>query len=198
MFAGRPIISYPIRAAVTSGLFDHVIVSTDDLEIAKESQLNGAKLHWRSEKNSDDHAMLADVLEEVLKERPCDIVCLLLPCTPLVRQSTLRKAWGLLKTHDAVVPVVKYSQPYRRALYIDEKQVFMLDPDMYNVRSQDLDPIYYDPGCFWFLKTKAFLEHKMLYLPDSVPFEMSEMETQDIDTEEDWEMLTLKWKRANG
>jgi pseudaminic acid cytidylyltransferase len=194
-FCGVPIIAYPIRSALQSGLFDNVIVSTDDPKIAKVAQHWGSKLHWRSEKNSDDHAMLADVLEEVISESPCDIVCCLLPCTPLVRYETLRKAWSLLKTHNAVVPVVQYSQPYRRALYIDDDNVAMIDPSMYNVRSQDLAPVYYDPGCFWFLKVPAFMEHKMLYPPDSMPFVMDEAQTQDIDTEEDWEMLRLKFKR---
>lgn len=194
MFMGRPILSYAVRSAVMSGLFDNVITSTDDIHIAKEAQLNGSKLHWRSPKNSDDHAMLADVLEEVLSERPCDVVCCLLPCTPLVKQSTLQKAYALLEDHNAVVPVVQYSQPYQRALELLDGKVVMRNPDFYNVRSQDLDPVYYDPGCFWFLRVPAFLGSEMLYPPDSVPFVMDEMQTQDVDTEDDWQLLELKWK----
>jgi pseudaminic acid cytidylyltransferase len=193
-FCGVPIIAYPIRSALQSGLFDNVIVSTDDPKIAKVAQNWGAKPHWRSEKNSDDHAMLADVLLEVLDHRPCDKVCLLLPCTPLVNHNDLIAAYDLMDEHNAVVPVVRYAQPYQRALYVDDGNVAMIDPSMYNVRSQDLPPVYYDPGAFWFLDVPAFREYKVLYPPDSVPYELDEMRAQDIDTEEDLTMLELKWK----
>jgi N-acylneuraminate cytidylyltransferase len=161
------------------------------------AQEYGAGVHWRSEENSNDGAMLADVLLEVLVEKPCDIVCCLLPCSPLIDWSALWLANSMLKDHNAVVPVVKYSQPYQRALRVGENGVSMLDPSKYNVRSQDLDPVYYDPGCFWFLKVTAFLEYKMLYPPDSVPFIMSELNVQDVDTVEDWEMLEIKYVRNN-
>jgi len=204
-FKGQPIINYAIQTAIKSELFDEIVVSTDDELIKKELDIFKSKviIFDRSKETATDDAMLADVILEFMDKGYVykqDILCCLLPCTPLLDQKHLQDAYRLYNNSvDSVVPVVQYSQPYQRALRCSgNNKVRMLNEDYYNIKSQDLLPVYYDPGAFWILNPTSFKEYKKLYMPMSVPFEMSELETQDIDTPEDWKMLELKYMRKYG
>lgn len=198
LFQGVPIIQYPILNA--SLLFDKVVVSTDNKQIKQVVSQYGVEIFNRSTETATDEAMLADVILEYLKKEQPEILCCLLPCTPLLRYSRLKAALDIYKSVpniDSLVPIVAYSQPYQRALVCEYGKVKMVDENFYNVRSQDLDSIYYDPGQFWIINPKSFKKYKKLYMPNSVPFLMSEFETQDIDTVEDWVMLDMKYRRQN-
>ena len=102
LFLGKPIISYSIKAAIEFGLFDEIIVSTDDVEIAEISKKYGAKVPFlRTIKNSSDFATTYDVIEEVLKKYKSlniefDNICCLYPCAPFVDSNILNKAYEFL------------------------------------------------------------------------------------------------------
>lgn len=198
-FFGEPIIAYAISTA--REVFDVVVVSTDDATIASIALNYRADIFMRSKETSTDEAMLADVILEYINKVDFKSIslCCLLPCTPLLKAENLQEALQLYETGfpDSVVPVVQYPLPYQRALMIDSMKIKMINEGMYNVRSQDLPPIYYDPGQFWILNKYSFLDYKKLYMPNSIPYLMSEMNTQDVDTIEDWEMLELKYRRLN-
>lgn len=201
-FLGQPIIIYSIRAALDSGCFDEVMVSTDDREIAEIAKAAGAQVpFFRSPENSSDHAMTVAVLEEVIskykkRNQEFEFICCIYPTAPFITAEKLRKAKEMLiaKNAEAVLPIVKFSYPIQRALKIEQDFAKMFWPENYNVRSQDLEPAYHDCGQFYFLKTQSLLEQKVLYPQKTLPLEMLETEVQDIDNEEDWKLAEIKYK----
>jgi len=201
-FCGRPILAYSIQAALESCLFDRVMVSTEDDEIAKIAQACGAQVPCRrSQKNADDFASTADVLLEVLehyKNQGCDFeqLCCIYPTAPFVTADKLRQGMSLLSRGEAdyVLPVVRYSFNPQRAVVIRDNYVHMQYPRFYKTRSQDLEPIYHDCGQFYCAKTSAFLREKTLMGEKTRPLYMPESEAQDLDTPEDWKLAELKWQ----
>ena len=201
-FLGKPIIAYSIEAARQSGVFDEVMVSTDDAEIAAVARELGAAIPFmRSAKSSDDHATSAMVISEVLEEyqnlgKPFDYFCCLYPTAPFIAAERLREAFNLLlkSGSDAVLPVVRFSFPIQRALKIENNLVSMIWPENLNVRSQDLMPAYHDCGQFYLLKVKEFLAQKKLYADKTTPLIIPESEVQDIDNEEDWKIAEIKYR----
>lgn len=200
-FCGKPIICYSIEAALSSGLFDEVMVSTDSEEIAEIARKAGAKVPFmRSAGNSDDHATTADVLLEVLADyekagKTFDSLCCIYPTAAFVTASKLREAGRLLETKeaDAVVPVVRYSFPPQRAFVRSGDYTVMKYPEHARTRSQDLEPYFHDAGQFYFLKASSFLKEKAVFMPRLISLEMPETEVQDIDNETDWKLAELKY-----
>ena len=201
-FCGQPIISYSIKAALDSGIFDEVMVSTDDEEIADLSRELGASVPFlRSRKNSDDYAATADVLLEVLQKyketgKIFENICCIYPTAPFVTKQKLMAAWEFFNREkfDSVMPVVKYSFPPYRSLFFKNGKVAPKSPEHYLKRSQDLDPLYHDCGQFYLIEAKVFLEKKSLLTENTAPFILPETEVQDIDTEEDWKLAECKYK----
>ena len=206
-FLGRPIIAYTIEAALASELFDEVMVSTDDNEIAEIGQRYGASVPFRrSIKNADDYATTADVLEEVLLEYQTrnqyfSLGCCLYPTAPFVTAEKLQTAYALMITQslDAVFPVVRYAAPIQRALRRDDSGcISMFYPEYARTRSQDLEPAYYDAGQFYWFRTEMLLRDHQIMSGQSGVIVNSEMEVHDIDTEEDWSMAEHKYQRLYG
>lgn len=205
-FLGVPIIKYSIDAAIQSGCFDEIMVSTDNHEIAEKVQTYGAIVpFYRSEKNADDHASLADVIAEVLQYykaqgKKIDAFCCILATAPFILPERLRQGFSLLTEHhaDAVVPVVQYSYPIQRSLKIEDGQLEMVWPENYRVRSQDLEFRYHDSGQFYWMKTDSFLEQGLLFAKKTIPLIVPETEVQDIDTYDDWQRAELKYTMLQG
>lgn len=202
-FCGKPIIAYSIGAALDSGVFDEVMVSTDSEEIAEIARKYGASVPFmRSEAASDDYATTADVIIEVLNEykkmgKEYEAFACIYPTAPFITGKKLKEASDLLKNADGVVPVVKYSFPPQRAFVIREGFIKYQYPEHERTRSQDLEPIYHDCGQFYFCSTKKFLEIQSLILPNTCPYIMPEEEVQDIDTMSDWEIAEAKFSLLN-
>ncbi len=201
-FLGKPIIAYSIEASLQSGIFQEVMVSTDDAEIAEVAQKYGAKVPFmRSAKNADDFATTTDVLIEVLENyqnlgQNFQYACCLYPTAPFVRAEKLQKAFQLLteSNADSVVPVAAFSYPIWRSLKIENGKLQMNFPENLNKRSQDLPPAYHDVGQFYFFEVAKFLSTKRLFSDFSVPLHVSELEMQDIDNETDWKLAELKYQ----
>lgn len=201
-FCGKPIIEYSINAALQSGVFDEVMVSTDHEGIADTAIKAGAKVpFFRSEQNSDDHAGTAEVLLEVLndykkKDQNFQYLCCIYPTAPFVTSKKLKAAMDMLitKNANAVVPIVPFSYPIQRSLKIENEFAEMLWPENYTARSQDLMPVYHDCGQFYCLKTESLFDKPILYPEKTIPFIISELEMQDIDSETDWKLAELKFQ----
>ncbi|NQY05412.1 MAG: pseudaminic acid cytidylyltransferase [Flavobacteriaceae bacterium] len=201
LFSGKPIITYSIEAAVSSGLFDEVMVSTDDEKIATIAKEYGAKVpFFRSEKNADDFATLADVVTEVLAsyqelKQSFDTICCLLPTAPFVTPEKLQESLSVYTegNYDSVFPVLEFSYPIQRGLRITKGKVSMINPKHELTRSQDLELCYHDSGQFYWLKTQAFLQDKKFFTKNSGTLIISELEAQDIDTATDWKLAELKY-----
>ena len=201
-FCGKPILSYSIKAALDAGIFDTVMVSTDDEEIAALAKEAGAVVPFlRSSETANDFASTDDVIMEVITEyqkrgEEFDAFCCIYPTAPFLTGDRLREAMELLLTADSVMPIVPFSYPPQRGLIINEKgQVERQFPEYATTRSQDLPKVYHDCGQFYACRTKPFLDAGTTDVENLLPLVLSEMEVQDIDTLEDWEIAEIKYRR---
>lgn len=202
-FLGKPIIAYSIQAALKSNLFDEVMVSTDDKEIADISVSYGATVpFFRSRKNSDDYASTADVLQEVISEyeklgRTYQWMCCIYPTAPFITAQKLTDGMNTIQTShaDALIPVVKFSYPPQRSFVLDRNDCLRYKwTEDINKRSQDLEAFYHDAGQFYLIRVDKFMEYTSLVPENTIPYFVKELEVQDIDNEEDWEMAELKYQ----
>lgn len=201
-FLGKPILSYSIAAALESGLFDTVMVSTDDEEIAQIAKECGAQVpFYRSERTSNDYAATADVVSEVLEEYAkrgiyYETACVIYPTAPFLKAEMLAEAMGVLSDQDAdsVLPVVKFSFPPQRSVVLRDGELVPYDKKSMAMRSQDLEPHYHDCGQFYCVKVASFLKQHTLIMTHTAPYFMDELTVQDIDTEDDWRIAEMKYR----
>ena len=201
-FLGRPIIEYSIKAAIDSGIFDEVMVSTDDEEIANIAKQAGANVPFmRSADTANDYATTTDVIGEVLKQYQevgveFEYACCIYPTAPFVTAKCLKEAMTILseKNADSVIPVVRFGFPPQRGLVINEDKLSFKWPEYTFSRSQDLEPFYHDAGQFYCLNVKSFEEQKSLFMKNTCSYVRDEMEVQDIDNMSDWKLAELKYR----
>jgi len=201
-FCGKPILAYSIEAAVEAGIFDTVMVSTDDEEIARIARAYGAEVPFtRSEKTSGDYATTNDVLLEVLEEyekrgETFEIGCCIYPTAPFVTAEKLKNAVDQLAASDAdtLIPVVAFSYPPQRALVIRQERLVFEYPEYMNSRSQDLEPHYHDVGQFYVFRTENFRRNRYLMTGNILPMILPETQVQDIDSQTDWEIAQIKYQ----
>lgn len=202
-FCGKPILAYSIDAALSSELFQEVMVSTDCPEIANIALEYGAKVPFlRSEAAGNDYATTEDVLLEVLEMYSqsglsFETVCCIYPTAPFVTANKLIGAKRVLDDHfeaDAVIPVVRYSFPPQRGMVERNGCLTYQYPENALKRSQDLEPIFHDCGQFYFCRISALKKYHNLICPKSIPYEISEEEVQNIDNYSDWGIAELKYQ----
>ncbi len=200
-FCGKPILAYSIEAALKSGMFDTVMVSTDDEEIAEIARKYGAEVpFFRSSYTSGDHATTNDVLLEVLGEyeyrgQKFDTACCLYPTAPFVTPERVAEAVKLLEdsTAQTLIPVVCFSYPIQRSMVIRDERLVFAQPEYLDTRSQDLEKHYHDVGQFYVFRTEPFQKNRKLMVGDILPMELSELEVQDIDNLTDWALAEQKY-----
>lgn len=203
LFLGKPIIAYSIEAAICSGLFDEVMVSTDDFEIANIAIRLGAKVPFlRSTHTGNDYATTFDVLEEVLQEYKknnnfFDFTCCLYACAPFVTKEKLIESFQILNRNnfDSVFPVMPFAFPIQKALkaQVDNK-INAFHPNFTLTRSQDLQLSYHDAGQFYWMNTEICLQKEKILTDNSGSIIISEMEGQDIDSDNDWKLAEFKYE----
>ncbi len=201
-FCGKPILAYSIEAALEAGIFDEVMVSTDDGEIAEIAEKYGAKVPFlRSEKTAGDFATTNDVLLEVLEEygkrgRHFDMGCCIYPTAPFVTAKKLINAVEMLAGSDAdtLIPVVAFSYPPQRAMIVKNERLVFEYPQYLDSRSQDLEPHYHDVGQFYVFRTESYMRSQKLMVGNILPMVVSELEVQDIDNQTDWEIAEMKYR----
>lgn len=207
-FMGAPMISYPIKTALDSGLFDKVMVSTDDLEIAETARKYGAEVpFFRSQKNSDDYAGTGDVMDEVLRRYEFeneffDEACCIYATTPLLKVDHLLKTHDLLLSQgfDSTFVVVEYESPILRSFNLDDStgkaESNFPDTEKSGSRSQDLKRAFSDGGQhYWFFPEKLKrLSNKNLFGEKRGAIILDRLEVQDLDTPSDWKMAEFKFQ----
>lgn len=201
-FCGKPIIAYSIEAALESGLFDEVMVSTDDEEIAEIARNFGASVPFmRSAEASDDYATTSDVLLEVLDEyesrgRSFDSLCCIYPTAPFVTPQKLHAAKLLLtEGADTVLTITGYSFPPQRGLIETSEGMAFWQPENAEKRSQDLPAVYHDAGQLYFCDARSLRKRKGLYGCVLRGLVVPETEVQDIDNPIDWQLAEMKYER---
>ena len=203
LFFGKPILVYSIEAALSSGLFDEVMVSTDDREIAEIAIKYGAKVPFmRSERNSNDFATTVDVLEEVLdwyhkKGQHWQQATCIYACAPFVTPKLLQDSFVLLgkENCDCVFPSLAFSHPIQRALKITPNgKIEPFDTATSNVRTQDLEKAYFDAGMFYTFDVAQLLVTKSLRTNNTFTLEVEDLHAQDIDNDNDWLLAEIKYK----
>lgn len=201
-FCGKPILCYSVEAALQSEMFQEVMVSTDDEEIAEIARKAGAVVPFmRSGDTANDYASTDEVIMEVLQEyekrgQHFDSFCCIYPTAPFITPELLKQAMELLQEADSVLPVTPFSYPPQRGWILNkEGYVERQFPEYATARSQDLEKIYHDCGQFYACRTIPFMEAKTTDVEKMVPLIIPETRVQDIDTLEDWEIAEIKFKR---
>jgi pseudaminic acid cytidylyltransferase len=209
-FCGKPIIAYSIEAAKNSGLFDHVIVSTDDAEIMEVARAYGAETPFvRPKELADDHATTVPVIRHAVSWvqdniGPVEHACCIYATAPFVQAASLISAHDMLVQHAVtgyVFTATSFPFPIQRAFKVNpEGFVDMFEPHNYNTRSQDLEPAFQDAGQFYWGSAEAYLSGKIFFSPDSMAFLLPRHMVQDIDTPEDWKRAELMYQalKSNG
>ncbi|MCQ6262011.1 pseudaminic acid cytidylyltransferase [Alcanivorax sp. MM125-6] len=202
-FQGRPMIAWSIRAALESGCFQRVIVSTDDEGIAKVAREWGAETPFmRPPELADDHTGTLPVIAHALqwlagRGETVETACCLYATAPFVRPEDLRAGRDRLNRGDVdyAFSVTRYAFPIQRALRITpEGRVGMFQPEHFSTRSQDLEEAWHDAGQFYWGRALAWREQRPLFSEAAAPIELPRHRVQDIDTPEDWERAEWLFK----
>jgi len=197
-FLGKPIIAYSIEAALKSGLFAEVMVSTEDDEIVGLAKSFGAQVPFkRTERNADDYATTLDVVKEVLKEYEAmnvyfDSICIIYPTAPFVTPDKLKIGFEKLTNFDAAIPVTEFSFPVLRSFILKDGRLSYNWPKYEKVRSQDLETLYHDAGQWYWIKTNSI--KNSLVTENTAAVVLRNLEVQDIDQEQDWRLAELKYE----
>jgi len=203
-FCGLPIIAHSIRAAIDAKVFDRIVVSTDDPEIASYAKSEGAEAPFvRPASLSDDHATTVPVIKHAIEwiqehRSPVGNVCCLYATAPFVRARDLQAAHSILverKVGAYVFSAASFPFPIQRAFRVaKDGHVEMFEPANYDKRSQDLEPAYQDAGQFYWGSAGAFIRNEMFFARESIAYLLPRHRVQDIDTPEDWTRAELMFR----
>ena len=201
-FLGKPIIAYSIEAALDTKLFDAVVVSTDDKDIAKVAEKYGAEVpFFRPKELSGDFTGTNDVIKHAInwylgQDIEINYVCCIYATAPFVRVEYLKQGLELLRNSNQLFAfsVTSFPFPIQRAIKIEDNKVSMFYPENFLSRSQDLEDAYHDAGQFYWGRPQAFLNDKIMFSKSSIPIILPRYLVQDIDTIEDWQRAELMYK----
>lgn len=194
-FCGKPMIAWSIEAALRSGRFDQVIVSTDDAEIAEVARQFGATVPFvRPNELSDDHTGTIPVIRHAIEwfnaqGQAVEQACCLYATAPFVSAEDILRGLDVLQRSDCdyAFSVTSYAFPIQRAIRLTEQgRVEMFNPEHFTTRSQDLEAAFHDAGQFYWGRAEAWLQGRMIFGPSSLPVLLPRHRVQDIDTPEDW------------
>lgn len=203
-FCGRPLIAYSIEAAKACGLFDHIIVSTDDPEIREIANAWGAETPFvRPAELANDHATTVPVIKQAVEwvqqhVGKVDNVCCIYATAPFIQASALCNAYDLLiqkAVSGYVFSAATFPFPIQRAFKVKPTDlVEMFEPQNYMTRSQDLEEAYQDAGQFYWGSADAYMSEKIFFSTDSMAYVLPRYMVQDIDTSEDWKRAELMYE----
>lgn len=202
-FCGKPMIAWSIEKAIDSGLFDHVLVSTDDNSIAKVAKEYGAEVPFiRPKYLSDDHTGTTPVTRHatdwvIENIGHVDYICTIYATAPFIEIKDLITGFRSLSesSFKLAFSVTSYDFPIQRALKLNENNsVSMFQPEYYHSRSQDLEASFHDAGQFYWAKTEAINSESIAFSENSLAVIIPRHRVLDIDTEEDWVRAELMFK----
>jgi pseudaminic acid cytidylyltransferase len=199
-FCDKPMIAWSIEAAKSSGLFEHIIVSTDDAEIAKVARHWGAEVPFmRPDELSNDYAGTIEVIAHATQWAldqgfELDAVCCIYATAPFVQVDDIKRGWEALDSGnwDYAFTVTDFAAPiFRSFKQTDEGGIEMFFPEYFVTRSQDLPTALHDAGQFYWGRSSAWIEGKRIFDRHSIPVIIPRWRVQDIDNQEDWERAEI-------
>ncbi len=202
-FAGKPLIAYSIEVALQSGLFEHVIVSTDSEEVAQTAKKYGASVpFFRPAELSDDFTGTRKVTNHAIRECQArfgdfEFACCIYATAPFLQADYLQQGLTKLrqdKTKAFAFSVTSFPFPVQRALVEEGQGVVPMYPEFINKRSQDLPEGLHDAGQFYWGRCSDYFSDKPMFGTHSVPIKIPRHLVQDIDTEEDWQRAELMYR----
>jgi N-acylneuraminate cytidylyltransferase len=194
-FCGKPIIAWSIEAAKASGLFEHVLVSTDDAEIAKVALAWGAEVPFvRPAEIANDYTGTTEVIAHATQWAldqgwPLSAVCCIYATAPFIQIGDLKQGLQLLQSGNwsYAFTVTEFASPiFRSFQQLPDGGIEMFFPDKFPTRSQDLPEALHDAGQFYWGLPSAWIEGRRIYDKHSVPIIIPRWRVQDIDTPDDW------------
>lgn len=203
LFSGLPIIAYSIKAAQESGLFDRIIVTTDDEEIANVARNYGAETPFiRPKELSDDHTATIPVIAHAIQTLQTngdviDAACCIYATAPFIRAEDIQSAYNTLITYHKqyAFPVTTFPFPIQRGVKRDkEGNIKMFYPEHFATRSQDLEEAYHDVGQFYWGTAEGWLSNTPIFSDAATTIVLPRHLVQDIDTLEDWSRAELMYK----
>lgn len=194
LFHGRPIISYSIEAALKSGLFEKVIVSTDNEEIKSISEKYGAIVPFkRPKKLSDDFTGTHEVIKHAVKKLIAknfqfDFACCIYATAPFISKRDLFEGFKIIKNkkYKSVFAATDFSYPIQRSFFMEDDGVKMFFPENYEKRSQDFKKAYHDAGQFYWSSKEDWLDEAPKLDKNCFPVTIPSWRVQDIDNIDDW------------
>jgi N-acylneuraminate cytidylyltransferase len=205
IFGNKPMIAHSLIVARTSGLFDHVLVSTDDEEIAAVARQWGAEVPFeRPAELASDYASAVDVIAHAVAWmrhqdwRPV-AVCCIYATAPFVLPEDLASGCDLLGDGwEYVFAATKFEFPIQRALRrISDGAMIMIHPEHFCTRSQDLEETFHDAGQFYWARPETWEMAGAVFSTRSTAVVLPRWRVQDIDTEEDWKRAELLFAALN-
>lgn len=202
-FCGKPMIAWSIEVAKASGLFDHIIVSTDDDEIAEIAKQWGAEVPFmRPAELSGDYAGTTEVIAHAAQWAinqgwPITAVCCIYATAPFIQAEDIKLGIQKLESGDwaYAFSVTEYAAPIFRAFHqLPEGGIQMFFPEHFSTRSQDLPSALHDAGQFYWGKVDAWQKGKRIFSDESIPVFIPRTRAQDIDTPADWEFAESLFK----
>jgi len=202
-FCGKPMISWSIEAAHESGCFDHIIVSTDDQEIASVAEQYGAEVPFtRPQELADDCTATRPVINHAIQAASSlwgmpNYVCCIYATAPFLQPGDLKQAFSMLKESraDFVFSAGKFAYPIQRGFRVNDAGLAeRLCPEHRHTRSQDLEEVYHDAGQFYWGTSKAFLDYSDPISMAGIAHVLPRTRVHDIDTKEDWAVAELMFK----
>jgi pseudaminic acid cytidylyltransferase len=198
-FFGKPLIAYSIEVALRSKLFEKVVVSTDDDEIAEVAKEYGAEVLKRPKELADDFTGTGAVVEHALSiYKGYEFACTIYATAPMLDEKYLKEGLDKLQNSDAInaFSVTTMPFPIQRTFKIVDERCQMFTPEFYNTRSQDLEEAYQDAGQFYFKRLEV-KSSDIMFSNESIPIILPRYLVQDIDTLEDWKRAELMYKVLN-
>jgi len=207
VFSGKPMIAWSIEAAINSGLFDRIIVSTDDHEIAEIASHYGAEVPFnRPEELSNDYVGTTPVIAHATQWAysqgfDVEFVCCIYATAPFVRVADIQRGWATLTSGewDYAFSVTDFAAPiFRSFKKTAEGGIEMFFPEHFETRSQDLPTAFHDAGQFYWGRPEAWISNKRIFAPHSAPVMIPRWRVQDIDTPDDWERAEIIFNQIKG
>jgi pseudaminic acid cytidylyltransferase len=202
LFSGKPMISFAIEAAFNSNLFDEVIVSTDDNETSElAKKYNATTPFIRPANLSDDYTPTVPVVSHAIHEleksgKIVTAACCIYPCVPLLNEVDIRDSWQLLQKASSFYsfPIAEFPSAIQRALKRNLNGVIEpFSPDYTQIRTQDLEPAYYDAGLFYWGWRDSWIKQHEIH-PNGVGLVIPNWRAVDIDNSDDWTRAELMFQ----